>query len=326
MLDLSQEWSTLPSRDDLRGKRKARVMSEPPSPTLQARWNIPDKIVVRAAVSGRSAREANAAVDNFALDIESFARQAAETIEAGAAGVHLDVGGVVTTPGQERRPSVQSHYEKIVSLISSRTGRDWVRDVNILHGETFRDNMLPITSGLGETTVMAPDNPVEWMEAVARVVTDRGKRLFFAIHSAAEVELAERLVIRKGILEKPYCWAILIGYVFDETASRLATFLPNPKAMIQSLTLIVDRIREVDQDSYIEVCGAGRAAQYLCTLAILMGLNVRMGTEDTVWRYPHRDDLLSSAAENVKRTRTIAEHLGRTLATAEDFRNILRIK
>jgi len=87
---------------------------------------------------------------------------------------------------------VQQHYEKIVSLITSHTQRDWVPDVNILHGETFKDNLLPITSGLGETTMMAPDNPPEWMEAVARVVTDHGKRLFFAVHSAAEVGLAER--------------------------------------------------------------------------------------------------------------------------------------
>jgi len=326
MLDLSQNWDMLPSRDHLRAKRKSRVMSEPPSPDLQVRWTIPEKIVVRAAVSGRSAREATAAGSNFALNIESFAQQAVEAIEAGSAGVHLDVGGIITTRGQERRPSVQPHYEKIVSLISSRTQRDWVPDVNILHGETFKDNLLPITSGLGETTMMAPDNPPEWMEAVARVVTDHSKRLFFAVHSAAEVELAERLVIRKGILEKPYCWCILIGYVYDETSSRIATYMPHPRAMIQELTLVVDRIREVDEDCYIEVCGAGRAAQYLSTLAILMGLNVRMGTEDTVWKFPHKDELLSGAAENVRRTRTITEQLGRTLATAEDLRNILRIK
>jgi uncharacterized protein (DUF849 family) len=301
-------------------------MSEPPSPDIQPRWDVPEKVVVRAAVSGRSAREATAARNNFALDIESFARQAVEAIEAGSAGIHLDVGGIVTTRGQERRPSVYPYYEKIVSHIASRTQRDWVPDVNILHGETFKENLLPITSGLGETTMMAPDNPPEWMEGVARVVTDYGKRLFFAVHSAAEVELAERLVIRKGILEKPYCWCVLIGYVYDETTNRIATYMPHPKAMIQELTLLVDRILEIEEDCYIEVCGAGRAAQYLCALAVLMGLHVRMGTEDTVWRYPHKDEPLSEASENVRRTKTIAEQLGRELATAEDFRKILRIK
>ena len=102
--------------------------------------------------------------------------------------------------------------------------------------------------------------------------------------------------------------------------------MPHSKAMIQELTNIVDRIPEIDEDCYISVCGAGRAAQYLCTLAILMGLHVRMGTEDTVWRFPHKDELLTGAAENVKRTRSIAEQLGRTPATANDFRKLIRIQ
>jgi uncharacterized protein (DUF849 family) len=221
---------------------------------------------------------------------------------------------------------MQPHYEQVVRAIRAATRRDWVVDVNILHGETFLDNMLPITSGLGETTVMAADNPVEWMEAVARVVTEQGKKLFFAPHGTAEVDLADRLVIRKGILEKPYCWCILIGYAFNETSQRLVTSMPSPKAMIQELTQIVDRIHEIDDDCYIEVCAAGRAAQYLATLALLMGLHVRMGTEDTVWRYPHKDEFLTSASENVTRMRVIAEQLGRPLATANDLRKMLRIK
>ncbi len=46
MLDLSQNWDMLPSRADLLAKRRARPMSEPPDPNLQARWDIPDKLVV----------------------------------------------------------------------------------------------------------------------------------------------------------------------------------------------------------------------------------------------------------------------------------------
>lgn len=324
MLDLSQNWEMLPSRTQLRAKRGTRTMGEPPNPDLQVPWDIPDKIVMRAAVSGRSMLEARSSGSRFSLDLESFAEQAVEAIEAGAAGIHLDLSNVVNIPGQQR-PAMQPYFEKTVALISSRTQKDWVRDVNILNGESFLDNILPISSGVGETTVMAPDNPVEWMEAVARVVTDRGKRLFLAVHSPADVDLAERLVIRKGILEKPYCWGILIGYVYDETTRLLSSYMPHPKAMIQELTMIVDRIREIDEDCFIEVCGAGRAAQYLSTLAIIMGLHVRMGTEDTVWRYPHRDELLSGAAENVGRTRIIAEQLGRELATAEEFRKLLRM-
>ncbi len=301
-------------------------MSEPPNPELQLRWNIPDKICIRTAVSGRSAREAKGDVSSFALDLESYARQAVEVIEAGAIGVHLDVGGITTTRGQKRRPSAQPHYEKLVSLISEKTNRDWSPCVNILHGENFKENMLPITSGLGETCVMAPANDEDWMEAVARVVTDHGKRVMFAIHGVADVALTERRILRKGILQKPYMWGILIGYDFDEVSQYQTSYIPNPRAMIQELTMVIDRIHEIDENAWIEVSGAGRSAQYIYTLAILMGLHVRTGTEDTVWRYPHKDERLSGGSDNYIRTRTIAEQLGRKSATVEEFRDMLQIK
>jgi 3-keto-5-aminohexanoate cleavage enzyme len=326
MFDLSQDWATLPGRKPLRDRRAVRAMDMLPDPRVQERWDLPARVVVRAAVSGRAVNEAgsDAPIRNFALDFDSFVEQAAESIAAGAAGVHIDFGGITNIQGAGL--SIQQCYEKVIGGIRAATSRDWVPDVNILRGQTFLENILPLTSGLGETAPMAPDNPVDWMEAVAQVMTERGQRLFFAVHSAAEVDLANRLVIRKGILEKPYCWCVLIGYAYDETNDRLATFMPHPKAMIQELTMIVDRIREIDEDCFIEVCSAGRAAQYVATLAILMGLHVRVGTEDTVWRYPHRDELLSGNREMVERTRTIAEQLGRPLATAEEFRQMLRMK
>ncbi len=61
------------------------------------------------------------------------------------------------------------------------------------------------------------------------------------------------------------------------------------------------------------------------TLAMLMGLHVRLGMEDTVWRYPHRDDLIASNLEQLKAVIAIAENLGRTPLSGARYRELLGV-
>jgi 3-keto-5-aminohexanoate cleavage enzyme len=42
--------------------------------------------------------------------------------------------------------------------------------------------------------------------------------------------------------------------------------------------------------------------------------------EDTVWQYPHRDDLLDSNAKHFLQIRQIASLLGREVMTAAEYR------
>ena len=52
----------------------------------------------------------------------------------------------------------------------------------------------------------------------------------------------------------------------------------NPRQMVQGLTRIVDSILDNNQDWIISVCASGRRSVYLATLAMLMGLHVRLGS------------------------------------------------
>jgi 3-keto-5-aminohexanoate cleavage enzyme len=90
--------------------------------------------------------------------------------------------------------------------------------------------------------------------------------------------------------------------------------------------LIVDRIKEIDEDSIIMVNAAGRAGHYLVTQAMLFGLHVRTGTEDMAFRFPHRNDLIESNSECVLRVKHTAEALGRRLATPEEYRQTVGAK
>jgi 3-keto-5-aminohexanoate cleavage enzyme len=322
MLDLNQDWNALPSRRELEDARGSREMDAPPSPDVQPPWDIPEVVAVTAAVSGRIVREANElSTRQYALDFDSFVISAIDSIEAGACGVHVDFGGIAAI--QQSGLSVSDAYSKIIPAINQGTNRDWVRDANILRGTSFAENLFPVSSGLAETAPMAPNFPVPWMEAAAQAVTDHGGRIFFSIHSTAEVDLAHRLILSKGILPSPTCWIILIGYPYDDATDRLGTYLAHPKAMATELIQVVDRIREIDADAFIQVCAAGRAGHYLATQAMLLGLHVRVGTEDTAYRFPHRDEVLTGSVEMVHRARATAETLGRRLATAAELRQLI---
>jgi 3-keto-5-aminohexanoate cleavage enzyme len=323
--DLSADWTSLPSRAELLLARGARELDAPPPPNVQPPWEIPDLVAVTTAVAGRVAREAQTGIPgSFPVDFDGFQQATVEVLEAGACGVHIDFGGLPAI--QESGLTVPEAYDRLIPAIKAATSLDCVFDTNVLRGDNFAENVHPLNTGLAETVPMAPNFPVPWMEAVAKVVARRGARLFFSIHSTAEVDLANRYILQRGLAPQPACWLILIGYQYDDATDRLATFLANPKAMMSELIQVVDRIREIDPEGFITVCAAGRAGHYLATTAMLLGLHVRVGTEDTVYRYPHRDELVEGNREMVERVARTAEALGRRLATPAEYRQLIGLK
>jgi uncharacterized protein (DUF849 family) len=321
-LDLSRDWNELPSRAALLAARGARELDFPPPPDVQPPWEIPEVVAVTTAVSGRVAREAGSGIPrSFPVDFAGFQRAAVEVLEAGACGVHIDFGGLPAI--QESGLSVPQAYDQLIPAIRASTELDCVFDANVLRGENFAENVHPLTAGLAETVPMAPNFPVPWMEGVAQVVQANDARLFFSIHSTAEVDLANRFILQRGLAPTPACWLILIGYQYDDATDRLATYLAHPKAMMTELIQVVDRIREIDPAGFIVVCAAGRAGHYLATTALLLGLHVRVGTEDTVYRFPHRDELVESNGEMVERVVATAAALGRRVASPAEYRKLI---
>jgi hypothetical protein len=50
---------------------------------------------------------------------------------------------------------------------------------------------------------------------------------------------------------------------------------------------------------------------------------IRVGTEDTIWKYPNSDELLESNLQMFQTAKEIARLHGRRVATAEEYRQIL---
>ena len=77
------------------------------------------------------------------------------------------------------------------------------------------------------------------------------------------------------------------------------------------------------RDSVISVCAAGRAGLYMTTLATMAGLHIRVGIEDTPWKHPNSNTLLKDNLEMFKMARDLAGLLGRTPASANDYRKLI---
>jgi 3-keto-5-aminohexanoate cleavage enzyme len=85
----------------------------------------------------------------------------------------------------------------------------------------------------------------------------------------------------------------------------------------------VNRIQEIDKDSEIVVCASGRAGTYLASFAMLLGLNIRIGMEDTVWKFPHKDEKIRKNLDTWYQFSQMARLLGREPYTPDEFKRKL---
>jgi len=72
------------------------------------------------------------------------------------------------------------------------------------------------------------------------------------------------------------------------------------------------------------VLGAGRNQMFIAAMSAVMGGNVRVGLEDSLWL--GRGQLAKSNAEQVAKARRILEELGLAVATPNEARAMLKLK
>ena len=193
---------------------------------------------------------------------------------------------------------------------------DWNEMIKITNSGLITGSPVNTTATFCGDTLFA--KPPAVVIEKTRILMDAGVKPEIAVYTDADVDNARRYLIESGLVEKPLYWVVL-------PALPGGSPMHNPRQMIQGLTRIVDSILDIDPDSIISVCAAGRPSVYLVTLAMLMGLHVRLGMEDTVWRYPHRDELISSNLEQLEAVITIAEQLGRYPMSGARYRELLGV-
>jgi 3-keto-5-aminohexanoate cleavage enzyme len=151
------------------------------------------------------------------------------------------------------------------------------------------------------------------IERFAREIAARGVRPELEVYSAAMLEEVGHL-IGLGILTAPY----VINLVFH-TPTQGGT-RGTPENLLDAVT----RIRALGEDVRINVSSMGASQLPMTTIALAMGLNVRVGMEDNV--FYRRGEPLESNAQLVERTVRIARELDREPATPAQARELLALR
>jgi 3-keto-5-aminohexanoate cleavage enzyme len=300
--------------------KEYKFVSDLPS---QPRWDIPKKMALQVALAGRFSQDKGT---EHPIGTDEFLRDARQVIDAGASGIHLDFGFLYDDDGNRidlTVPPVEL-FGSVINPLREEYGRGFVSNVNVLSGDTFDDCMSPAREGLCEVAPCAAGHPVDFAVPAVDALQQAGVKPEIVIHSPGEIDLAKRRFIDTGLLKKPYYFIILYGMPFDCGRSLAAgTWVPNTQDMAQQLFLMTNQLKSLDEDAQITVCAAGRSTFYMTTLATMMGLHIRVGTEDTYWRSPLDDDMVANNLEMVETATAIARLLGREVATADEYRSVI---
>jgi 3-keto-5-aminohexanoate cleavage enzyme len=244
-------------------------------------------------------------------------------VEAGACSIHIHVRDEYGFPSADREMTL-----KAVRALRDRFGEDVHIDGECLLGETFNDMLEPAyedfyeSAAVNTTATYVGDTlfsiPRPTAVATVKVLQATDHKPQIAVYNTGDVDNAYRWLIEPGIIKQTIEWAIVPG--LPGCAPMWDTL-----SMCETLLGFIRRIREVDssENPFIWVAAAGRASSYLTALSIALGLHVRVGKEDTLWKYPHRDEMIERNVDVVRDAVMQARQLGREPMKAAEYREIV---
>ncbi|GAA1515734.1 3-keto-5-aminohexanoate cleavage protein [Nocardioides humi] len=287
---------------------------------VQPPWDVPDKIVIQPAITGAFfTRTAN---PNQPITPEEIFAEAKACADEGASAVHLHVRGdngynVLDQSRFEQvvHPLREAHPDLSVDgcLVTALPG-EWDEMKRCLDAGVLDAVPVNTTAVYNGDSLFA--KPVPLLLEKTRLILEAGSKPIIATYTDADVNNAERYLFRSGLLGSGQLWCVLPGLPGCSP-------MENPRQMVDGLTRFASLIYDVDPEATILVCAAGRASIYLVTVAAALGLHIRVGMEDTVWRYPHRQEKLASNLQAFRVAKQLAEVLGRDVATPREYRDLV---
>lgn len=287
-----------------------------------------DKVVVTVSVTGSFG---DRTTPGLPITPEEIANSALEAFDAGAAVAHIHVRDVQT--GQ---PSMDFKlYEEVVHRIRERS--DMILNLSTGAGARFIPNdQDPVGLAPGSTLCspakriehvlqLEPEicsldvgtinfgshvfvNSLPHVEWMAECIRDAGVKPEMEVFDTGHVEIAEHL-LKTGRVRRPPLFQLCMGVKWGIPATP-------GHLMIMRQALPPDAIW----------AGFGIGANSFAMLAqsVLLGGNVRIGMEDTL--YLEKGVLASTNKELVEKAVTIIRTLGKEPATPDEAREILGLR
>lgn len=283
-------------------------------------WDIPETMIVSVAITGAFFQTSQN--PHQPITPQQILESAREVALAGASSIHIHVrdddGYNVLSPKRFHDVIAPLHEEfptmAIDGCLVPALGGEWEKMIAVLDSGLLDAAPVNTTATYIGDSLFAKPAPV--IMEKTRLINEHGSKPELAVYTDADVSIANRFLIQSGLVSLPAAWVVLPGLPGGSPVE-------NPRQMMEALTRMVGAIRDIDPDGVIIVCAAGHASTYLATQAALMGLHIRVGMEDTYYKWPHRDDLITSNLEALRLGQQIAEVVGRRVATPEETRAIM---
>jgi len=293
---------------------------------------MPPLIITVALTGGVHGKEVN---PNLPETPDEQAQQAYEAYKAGAAIVHIHArdpkkGYASPSINPEDYRKINKKIRELCPdiIINNTTGgglgqltteermRSLEADPEIaslnmgpLAWKALLKKREPPLSGRPEDVLMDSVWPptFSWRETelFAKRMLEKNIKAEMEVYHQGQFQLVYNL-INKGLVRPPY----LIQFVMGAPSG----VLPTPQNLMSMLY-------HVPPNSIVSVIGIGPFQLPLTTIAIAMGLHVRVGLEDNI--YYRRGELAKSNAQLVERVVRIAKELDRPIATPAQAREML---
>ncbi|HUL31839.1 MAG TPA: 3-keto-5-aminohexanoate cleavage protein [Thermodesulfobacteriota bacterium] len=171
------------------------------------------------------------------------------------------------------------------------------------------------TNTVAGTNLLLINNKPSFVSDV-NLLQSRGIRLELFAYEYSDIQDMKEWVLDSGIAKQPIILDTVLG--IHNT--------PMPTSLPQGLELLFTLFRVLPKGVLWHMVAGGRYWLPLTAAAIMMGADmVRVGFEDAVHMYPHREDYIKEGSQVVEAVAGIARCLGREIATAKKAREMLRL-
>jgi len=307
-------------------KSRMEVHLEPRISTMERR------LIINVAPSGNVIRPKD--YPFLPITEQQIAQEAIQSIKAGASIGHIhsarDEQGVPIETPEARKRVLDLIFEETDFVTSthvvydrSREGIDQFKPlIDSMYGygrkyiQVCPTLLVSYTFGPGTVTINE-----ETLEELVPYLEERGIKPEFQCFNLKTIEVVKKLIDNKIARSKPY----FVNLHFGKYHTPPINIDPwSHNLLIVAIEYAHSMLPR--QDTVLGVSVGGRNWLPITALGIALGVDVvRVGMEDTVWMYPHKDNLLEHNADAVRKVRTIGEALGREVASLEETRQILGI-
>jgi 3-keto-5-aminohexanoate cleavage enzyme len=258
-----------------------------------------------------------------------------ETIECYKAGAsiwhtHLRVGGIRTHYLENYLKAFDIVAKEANDLIYSYTA---IADLKQMDRRQISPLLEPLTKQYGikycELVLESPITyscgnffvqPMTEAAAIDQIVylQSLGIKPEIQVRNLDHMARFQRFFIDSGVLKKPYLLNVCSG------THDAAPTGPNPWGFVN---MIMQWNSFPKKDAVIGLVAGERNWLPITILGIMLGVDaVRIGMEEPIYMYPHKDEMIKRNVDTVKKVTAIAKELSRDIAKPDEARKILGLK